>query len=99
LLYLPIGLLVNRSDRFYLIFMGRIALGEIHIIGKRRMLRKGERRELAGLTLKEMNGFEFYGDDDEVQTLSRACLWTVGSCFIFTQKKIISSFSRIQKGG
>jgi len=68
-LYFPISLLVNRSDRLYLVFRGRIALEEIHIFGKRRMLRRGERRELKGLKLEEMDGFEFSGDDAEAADL------------------------------
>ncbi len=69
LLYLPVSLLVNRSDRLYLVFRGRIALEEIHIFGKRRMLRRGERRELKGLKLEKMGGFGFSGDSTEASEL------------------------------
>jgi len=69
LLYFPISLIVNRSDRLYLVFRGRIALEEIHIFGKRRMLRRSERRELKGLKLEEMDGFEFSGDSTEAAEL------------------------------
>jgi hypothetical protein len=69
LLYFLISPLVNRSDRLYLVFSGRIALGEVHIFVKRERMRRSERSELSGLKPKEMSGFEFSGDSMEAAEL------------------------------
>ncbi|MDY6986265.1 MAG: hypothetical protein SVE93_07730, partial [Candidatus Thermoplasmatota archaeon] len=59
LLYFPISLIVTKADKLYIVVRGRIDLSELHIFGKRKMLSRGERRELKGLKLEERDGFSF----------------------------------------
>jgi hypothetical protein len=72
LLYLPFSLLINRGDRLYLILRGNIDLEETHVFGRKKMLSRGERKELKGLELKTYEGFLFSGPESQASEMIKA---------------------------
>jgi hypothetical protein len=98
LLYFPISLVINRSDRLYIVVRGRIDMGEIHMFGKRRIMSRSERRELGELDLEEMDGFSFSGARAEAEELIRILALESRTLFHLYAKKDYLFISMDPKG-